>query len=75
MEFPYSVQQLLVSWVLPGGTADTALLNGNTLSQRVIMNFQLQHVIDSMGVASAVVRYHYNNLMCRLKVCHSRLLL
>jgi hypothetical protein len=60
MEFPYSVQQLLVSWVLPG-SADTALLNGNNLSQRVIMNFQLQHIIDSMGVASAVVSYDYIN--------------
>jgi hypothetical protein len=56
MEFAYSVEQLLMPWLLPG-SADTALLNGNSLSQRVIMNFQMQHVIDSMGIQSAVVSY------------------
>jgi len=37
MEFGYSVQQLLYQWILPS-SQDTALLNGNNLGQRVVMN-------------------------------------
>jgi hypothetical protein len=61
MEFSFPVSQLLYSWLLPG-SGDTALLNGNTLSQRVLMNQQLQQVIDSMGIYSAKVTKlnHYN---------------
>ena len=70
MEFPYSVQQLLLPWLLPG-SVDTVLLNGNNLSQRVVMNFQLQQVIDSMGVASALVRSVLFSLF-RLKACSSQ---
>lgn len=54
MEFGFSVQQLFYQWILPS-SQDTALLNGNNLGQRVVMNTQLSQVIDSMGLASAVV--------------------
>lgn len=54
MEFGFSVQNLLTNWLM-AGSADTALLNGNNLNQRILMNPQLMLVIDNMGIASAVV--------------------